>query len=290
MADFPKLPIVTPPSPPKFPDLPILEPDPPRMTLREKYGALYYLGIGGLIFSVFLVGSFFYQLYQTRALWVAIYVVSDPFASDAARLEAAWAVGHSPDANDRHRLDLALRKDLPELARYMIAEGLTPEAIRSDPKEYALMAARSEGWPDWLRLLVARPMAYAVGEGYRIAWEPIDELRGRSDRAIALWMTYTRAVMEPGNAPALEELRAAAGQLGSHQGLAALLGEAAASRGPDRVRKLDAATAWLRANHPPCVAVWKGWEVVDGQLQLSAAGPAAAPPRPAVSADTASPR
>ncbi len=47
------------------------------MSLREKYGGLYYLGIGGLIVSMFLVGSFFYDLYRTRDLWAAVYVLYD---------------------------------------------------------------------------------------------------------------------------------------------------------------------------------------------------------------------
>ena len=279
MPDFPKLPIITPPSSPKFPDLPILEPDPPRMSLREKYGGLFYLGIGGLIFSLFLVGSFFYQLYRTRDLWAAVYVLHDPQSSNPARYEAAWAIARNPDANDRQRMDFALRTDLPDLARFILAEGLTPEAIRADPKGYALSAARSEGWPDWLRLLVARPMAYAVGEGYRIAWEPLDQLRKRSDPAIVLWMTYTRAVMGPGDASALKQLREAVAKPGIYQGLATLLNGAVAASGAARVAKLDQATAWLRVHHPPCVQVWEGWEVIDGKLRLKA-----------TPADTATPR
>ena len=285
MPDFPKLPIITPPPPSqKFPDLPILEPDPPRMSLREKFGGLYYLGIGGLIVSVFLVGSFAYDVYRTRDLWAAVYVLFESGSPDAARYEAAWMIAHNPNANDRQRLDFALQTTLPDLARYIIAEGLTPESISADPKAYALMAARSEGWPDWLRLMVARPMAYAVGEGYRIAWEPLDELRKRSDKAIVLWMTYTRAVMGPGDATAIQQLREAADRPGAYQGLAALLRSAAAATGKERVNQLDAATAWLRGNHPPCARLWDGWEERNGALATKVAGikelPASPPPVP----------
>ncbi len=270
MPDFPKLPIIN--NPPQqqptrsFPELPILDPDPPRMTLREKYGGLYYLGIGGLIVSVGLVGTFFLGLYQTRNLWAAVYVLNDPQAQQPARLEAAWFVSRSTDSNDRWRMDFALRKDLPALARYIIAEGLTPDSIQADPKGYALSAAKSEGWPDWLRLMIARPMAYAVGQGYRIAWEPLDELRGRSDKALSLWMTYTRAVMGPGDAPSIKRLKDSAAQPGMYQDLAALLVEAYHASGSNRILKLDEATGWLRTNHPPCVEVWEGWEERDGQL------------------------
>ncbi len=272
MPDFPKLPIINPPPqqpPPRsFPELPILEPDPPRMTLREKYGGLFYLGVGGLIVSVLLVGTFFTQLYRTRDLWAAVYVLHEPQSSDPARFEAAWLIARSPDANDRQRMDFALRKDLPDLARYIIAEGLTPDAIQADPKAYAVMVAQSEGWPDWLRLMAARPMAYAVGQGYRITWEPLDELRGRADKALALWMTYTRAVMGPGDPIVLKQLHDAAAQPGPYQGLATLLDEAARAGGEERVAKLDAATAWLRSSHPPCVHVWVGWEERNGELAL----------------------
>ena len=283
MLEFPKLPIITPPPQqnPKFPDLPILEPDPPRMSLREKFGGLYYLAIGGLIASLFLVGTFFYQFYRTRDLWAAVYVLYDETASVPARNHAAWMIAHNPDANDRQKMTFALQTTLPELTRYIIAEGLSPEAIQADPKAYALMAARSEPWPDWLRLMVARPMAYAVGEGYRIAWEPLDELRGRSDKAMGLWMTYTRAVMGSGEAALAQQLRDAAAKPGAYQPLANLLSQAEAAKGAERVAKLDAATAWLRGNHPPCSQVWEGWKVVDGELvvdtkSLTVPAPAAA--------------
>ena len=289
MPEFPKLPIITPPPAQKFPELPILEPDPPRMTLREKYGGLLYFGIAGLLFSLFLIGAFFYGLYQARDLFAAVYVLNEPNASDPERYEAAWLIAHDPHANDAQRMNLILDKRLPDLARYIVAEGLTPDSIRADPKGYALMAAKSEGWPDWLRLMVARPMAYAVGQGYRIAWEPLDELRARSDKAIVLWMTYTRAAMGPGDEAARKQLAEVAGHPGGYQELAKLLDEAVNASGAERVAKLDAATAWLRVHHPPSAQVWDGWEVRDGHLAAKLA-PISAGPVPAAAADKAPPR
>ena len=186
-------------------------------------------------------------------------------------------------------MNLVLNKRLPDLARYIIGEGLTADSIQADPKGYALMAARSE-WSDWLRLLVARPMAYAVGQGYRIPWEPLDELRKRSDKAIVLWMTYTRAVMGPGDEPARRQLREVAAQPGGYQGLARLLDEAAAAGGAERVAKLDAATAWLRVHHPPSAQIWDGWEVRNGEIAVRPATVTAPAPRPAAPAGTATPR
>ena len=120
------------------------------------------------------------------------------------------------------------------------------------------MVARSEGWPDWLRLLMARPMAYAVGEGYRIPWEPLDLLRENKDPAIALWATYTRAAMEPGD-PRPPGPRAGRRPGRPFAGLAAAARRRRQRRGEARVPKLDEATAWLGAHHPEAAELWKGW-------------------------------
>lgn len=277
MPDFPQLPIITTPGRP-FPQLPVVTPAPPRLTLQEKYGGLYYLGIAGLVFSIGLVGKFAYDIWVTRDFWTAIATLHDEKRSEPERIRAAWAVARHPTANDRQRFDIAVRKDLPRLARYVIAEGLTSEAIRADPKGYALMVARSEGWPDWLRLLMARPMAYGVGEGYRIAWEPLDLLREHKDPAIALWATYTRAAMPPGDSPAARALEAATAGPGPFQPLAALLDAAAKADGQIRLKKLDEATAWVRTHHPEALEVWSGWAEKDGQLIGPATGSPSAGP------------
>ena len=265
MPDFPKLPIITPPSN-KFPELPVITPDPPRLSLREKYGALYYLGVAGLAISIALVSSFAYGVWTLRDVWSAVYTLHHEGKPEAERIRSAWAIARHPSVNDRQKSDIALRKDLPKLARYVIAEGLTSQSIQTDPKGYALMVAKSEGWPDWFRLLMARPMAYAVGEGYRIPWEPLDLLREHKDPAIALWATYTRAAMEPGDAPALQALEQAASRGDRFAPLAALLESAARNQGDGRVQKLDEATAWLRTHHPEASEIWKGWTVKDGKL------------------------
>ncbi len=279
MPDFPKLPIIQPPNKPNsdrnpFPDLTILTPDPPPLTLQEKFGSFLYLGIAGLVISVALVVQFVVALYSTRDIWYAVYALNDPTKPVAERVEAAWIIARSPSANDRQRLDLALRTELPPLARYVLAEGMTSEAIRTDPKAYALMVAKSKGWPDYLRLMIARPMAYGVGEGYRIAWEPIDLLRENNDEALALLATYTRAVMAPGDPPALKSLQDSAAKEGLYQPFAKLLVEAAGLDGEPRVRKLDEATRWLRTHHPEARQTWEGWEERDGKLVAISGNPA----------------
>jgi hypothetical protein len=236
------------------------------MTLQEKYGSFFYLGIAGLLVSLALVIQFGVSIYATRDLWYAVYALNDPKKTDAERIEAAWVIARSPSANDRQRSDLALRKDLPDLARYILAEGLTSDAIRTDPKAYALMVAKSEGWRDWLRLMMARPMAYGVAEGYRIAWEPLDELRENQDPAIALLATYTRADMGSGDEAAKKALSDAAEKPGPFQPLAKLLESATRLEGDAKAQKLDEATRWLRSNHPEAKPLWRGWEEIGGKL------------------------
>jgi hypothetical protein len=270
MPDFPKLPIIQPSeNPNRFPELPIVTPEPPRLTLQEKYGSFLYLGIAGFLVSLALVVQFVVSIYVSRDLWYALYALNDPRKPEVERIESAWIVARSESANDRQRSDLALRKDLPDLARYILAEGLTSDAIRVDPKAYALMVAKSEGWPPWLRLMMARPMAYAVGEGYRISWEPLDLLRENSDPAIALLATYTRAVMAPGDPSAAKSLAESAARQGPFQPFAKLLEVASKLEGEAQVKKLDEATRWLRTNHPEAKTIWNGWEEKDGKVVRS---------------------
>jgi hypothetical protein len=275
MPDFPKLPIIQPPPDQKqkpnesqnpFPELTIVTPDPPRLTLQEKYGSLLYLGIAGLVISLALVAQFVQALWSTRDIWYAVYALNDPSKPMAERIESAWVIARSPSANDSQRLQMALRKELPPLARYIVAEGMTSDSIRSDTKAYALMVAKSEGWPPWLRLMIARPMAYGVGEGYQIAWEPLDLLRQSEDPALALLATYTKAVMLPGDPQADKSLSEFAGKEGLFQPFAKLLETASKLESEARVQKLDEATRWLRTHHPGAKLLWEGWEERNGKL------------------------
>src|SRR4051794_6609196 len=111
MPDFPKLPIVEPPKP--FPSLPIVTPDPPRKTLREKYGGMYYLGIGGLVISLLLVANFAVGLWALRGFIAATVVLHDAARPEGERILAAWDIAHDPNGNDRMKSDMAFRKELP---------------------------------------------------------------------------------------------------------------------------------------------------------------------------------
>jgi hypothetical protein len=144
---------------------------------------------------------------------------------------------------------------------------VSTEPVAHDPRSYALAVARSEGWPDWLRLLLARRLAYGAGRGYGIPREALDELRRHPDPMIDLWATYSLAVL-PRSGPdsALSaELEKAARAQGPTGELAGRLLDAlrATSEEREREHRLDEATEWLRRHHPQAAEIWRGWEVRD---------------------------
>ncbi len=268
---------------PHFPSLPIVVPDaaPPRRPAHERYGSLYTLGIGGLIVLVAMVGWFAWEAWSMRGVWSAIYVLHDRHRPEAERVEAAYLLSRDPRVGQRQFWDIALRKPLPDLARYLMAEALTAEAASGDPNVYALSVARSVGWPSWLRLLLARPLAYAAAEGVAVPPGPLRELRdlhGSEEPAIALWADFALAATEPSDAAARAALTAEAEGHGRTAALARKLADALQSQGADRVRRLDDATLWLRHNNPAAAQVWSGWVVTGNRIERSRGDPRAADP------------
>ena len=168
-----------------FPTLPIVTPDPIRLSDREKYGALFYLGVAGLVVIVSLVGWFASQAWSHRMLWTNVYILHDPHRSEADRVKAAYALAHDPRVNQRQLWDNALSKPLPPLARYLLAEALTAESASAAPRDYAAAVARSEGWPVWLRLLLTRPLAYSAALDLPIARDHLATLSRNPDHATA---------------------------------------------------------------------------------------------------------
>jgi hypothetical protein len=261
---------------PRFPELPILNPNevpapaasgpaPTARGQREKYGALFYLGIGGLLLLIALVGWFGYGLWSNRDIWADIYVLNDARRPEADRLDAAQRLAGNLRFDDGPRMEMALRKDLPALARYLLAESVSTELAAHDPRSYAMAVARSEGWPDWLRLLLSRRLAYGAGRGYDIPREALDELKGHSDPMIGVWATYSLAVLphgdpDPGPTADLEQ---AAGRRGPPAELAARLLGALRVSGDQREHRLDETTEWLRHHHPQAAEIWRGWDIRD---------------------------
>ncbi len=257
------------PSPPRwvFPSLPIVTPDPPRRSEAERFGALFYVGIGGLVVMVSLLGWFAWSVWSLRTVWTNVYVLHDPQRSDGERIEAAYLFSHDPAVNQRQLWDVALETKLPPLARYVVAESLTEEAAAADPRGYGLAVARSEGWPDWLRLLLVRPLAYRAATDLPLPREALAELRRSHDPATLLWSTYALAEGSKGDAEAVESLRGSAQGKTPEAPLAAFLFQAQeATRYSDRVQALDDATLWLRRHHPEASRLWNGWEVENDRL------------------------
>src|SRR5262249_795696 len=126
----------------RFPSLPIVTPDPPsRLSGREKYGGLFYLGVIGLFVLLLLVGWFIWGAWSRRDVGGTVYFLPDRNRSDEERIRAAYALSRDPQVNPRQYWDICLRKPLPELARYLVAEVLPAETALADPRGYTLTVA-----------------------------------------------------------------------------------------------------------------------------------------------------
>jgi hypothetical protein len=253
---------------PPHSDLPIISLDPePRRPARERYGALFYLGVGGLVLLVGLIGRFAHQAWSLRSIWANVYVLHDQNRTDDERINAALALSRDPRVGQELRHEICLRKPLPRLARYLLAESLTTGVLAADPTGYAVAVARSEGWPDWLRLLLARPLVYAAGAGYSGLYGSLNELTARPDPILRLWAAYARACGPTPEAGAAQALRAEARVDGPRRELARLLETALrAPTDPERLDLLNRATLWLRDHHPEAREIWSGWVERDGRL------------------------
>ncbi len=251
-----------------YPPLPIVTPDPPRRSAVEKYGGMYLLGLGGLVVGVGLVCWFAVGVWSLSAVWSNMYTLHDETRPTPERVQAAYALARDPRVTPPQRWEMCLRKPLPELARYVLAESLTAEIVRGDPRHYSLMVARSPGWPDWLRLLLVRPLAYGAAEGLAGPREPLLELGRHDDPAIRLWADFARSASPDvaGDPSAGKELERTATGDGPDRELAVLLREALRAEGEERARLLDRATLWLRDHHPESARLWEAWEVRGGRL------------------------
>jgi len=251
--------------PPIFPELPIVTPDPPRKSQVEKYGSLFYVGIAGLVVVLALVGWFALNLWSMRGVWDAVYRLHDTHRPQAERIAAAYALARDPRVGQRQLYEMVERnRNLPPLARYLLAESLTAEAASADPRAYAYAVARSKGWPDWLRLLLVRPLAYGSGAGLSIPAESLEELERFPDPLIPIWAAYARAAA--GNREARRSLEAAARGGSPRAEQARLLLAALQADGTERAAMLDRATRRLRADHPGAAKLWEGWDERDGRL------------------------
>ena len=258
----------TEPKPPELPVLPVITLEPWEQRSRlEKYGSFFYVALAGLVLLLGMIGWFAWGVWSLREVWRDVYVLHDAGQSEEARVNAADRLAQNPDTTPRQLYDISLRRDLPDLARYLVAEALTAEAAADDPRAFALAVSRSEGWPDWLRLLHLRPLAYGSGSGEAIEPDPLRELAERPDPILRLWALYTLAESSRYNRNEDQALRSAANEDGPNAELATLLVEALdAGADDDRLARLDEATEWVRSHHPGAVDVWSGWNRSESGL------------------------
>jgi hypothetical protein len=244
-----------PPPRPTFPQLPIitLDPPPPKLSQREKYGGLFYLGIAGLVVVVALVGHFAWQAWSLRDVWTEIYVLHDSKKPEADRIRAAYALSRDSRVDAQQHWDIAMRKPLPPLARYLLAETLPSAMAKAEPAVFAKVVANSEGWPEWLRLLCVRTMAVAASEGTTFPTDVLDSLATRPDPLLRLWVDYIRSVTIEGDPAATARLRIAA-EGGS--AIARELAGAISVGSFERSTHLETATRRIRTDSPEAARLW----------------------------------
>lgn len=234
-------------------DLPIIRPDPPPRTrsTAEKYGGLHTLGLVGLAVLLSLLAWFGWGLWTMRGVFRDIYILNDPQRPESDRIRAAVRLARDPKFTDEQAWETVIRRELPLPARYVVAESLTSEIVRSRPRAFTLAVARSTGWPSWLRTLAIRPIAYAADDGLSLPSDILAELP--CDRTPAgLWATYARVAR--GSNPPLpcgrDNLEQAAASQDATAELAGLLVAALEANGPRRDAWLDRATRWMRSGVP----------------------------------------
>jgi hypothetical protein len=250
-----------------FPSLPIINnPTAPARSLRDKYGTLFYLGILGLAALISLVGWFGFRLWSLRDVGTRIYVLSDGRESDARRIQAAFSLSHDPRVEQRQLWDLSLRRDIPELARELLADGIGAELVAEDPQGYVMAVARSPNWPDWLRLALARPLAYAATRGHAISRERLGDLCRLRDPILRLWALYALAVLPSPDPQTKVEIEQVAKSPAPERELASIFLAAISSDEPHRLEALNGATLWTREHHPATDRVWDGWSIQQGAL------------------------
>jgi hypothetical protein len=249
-----------------LPSLPIVTPDPPPRTLREKYGTLFYAGCLGLAGLLALLAWFGCRMWVMRDVWSRVYILHDDSRSVPERLRAAYALSRDPRVEQSQLWDMSLRKGLPDLARYLLAEGIGAELVANDPQEYVSAVARSADWPDWLRLVLARPLAYASTRGHAISRERLGELCRRNDPILRLWALYALAVQPRPDPQTIVEIEQATRASGPEHELAERLLAAVRAGEAERLAILDQATHWNREHHPDTGRIWEGWSIRGGEL------------------------
>ena len=198
-----------------------------------------------------MIAWFGYSVWQLRDVWAEVYALHDSKRSDAERIESAIKLSRDPRVTDHQLMEICLRRDLPDRARYLLAEAVSTEAVARDPRAYALTVALSQDWPDWLRLVLARRLAYGATRGYAIP----EVGAGRTGEALGPDDPSLGGLLA-GRAARLENRRGRQARRSSahHGRQRQARRDALATRGTappkSAERRLDEATIWLRHHHP----------------------------------------
>ena len=227
---------------------PIITLDPPRLSAREKYGSLFYLGIAGLVFVTLLLTWFGLQAWSMRNIWIDVYLLHDASRPEAERVAAAYRLSVDRRVNDRQALDIALRKAIPAAARLILADRIRGDLVAEDPSAYTVMLEHGTDWPIWLRVELARPLAYAAVSGTVLPRRSLATLAADSEPAIALWANAAVALERGDNrARAVDRIKLVANDDSDRGELARALLEAVESADLNqRIERLDAASKRTR--------------------------------------------
>ena len=113
------------------------------------------MGIAGIVLLCLMVGWFAYGFWSLRDVWEDVYVLHNP-RRRFDRVQAAFRLAHDPRVNDDQRMEIALRRDAPDLARYLLAEAISTDDVAERSTKFFAGRGPQPDWPDWLRLLLAR--------------------------------------------------------------------------------------------------------------------------------------
>lgn len=181
--DFPKLNIL--PESAQPPEL-------PRLSTRQKYGSLFWLGISGLVFSIILVSWFVMNLWLMREVWREIYVLHNESLPESRRIEAASQLARLPRVEPSQLQPMIFRRYLPVKARIIIAESLkSPDSVATGREMLRLLFTQGATSPEpWLRRHLARLAATGLPIDKMDTADLFEKLLNDSDPVVADWSAY----------------------------------------------------------------------------------------------------
>jgi|GEM_PF-1295206 len=239
---------------------------PSSRTAREKYGVLFWLGSAGLMGVILWVGWFAWNVWSMRDVWRDVFVLFDERSALVERIQAGDRLANDPRVTPAQIWEFVFRKELPTLARWRLAERLGAEAVRGDPRGFALATARSPNWPDWLRAQFARALAEAAVQGVTLSEVGLEEMTDHPDPVTRAFTLVALATRRGADATAQANARDQLHRLAADQPFLTRFVDCLriVLEQPDRDRRLQAledAKLWMRRGHPDFASIWEGWNM-----------------------------